>query len=382
MAKKSTTQAKLVAIAGPIEGQTIELAAGEGWPLMVGREKADVLIVDGAVSRRHAELSFRDRQWILQDIKSLNGTFVNGRRIDQPVQLRHEDRIRIGATILEFVFPESWSPPEPTSEQVSPWVTKPQVAPGDTVAGLDISNLETGTERISQEIELTERIAQAGRHAINLSHGIKNILQAVIGGREAVDEALAGENLPQARKAWAILGRNLDLIQKLVFDMLKFVRQDSPTLVKTNFNSVVRTAVETLRLGTKRQKKKITLQADAKIPPARLDPDQMYDVVLNLALNAIFAVPAETGVVRIETHYDATEKKIILKIIDNGPGILDTQVIFEPFHTTKEKAGIGLGLSIARKMILQHNGTIEVQSQPGQGATFTVTLPVESPENS
>jgi signal transduction histidine kinase len=93
-------------------------------------------------------------------------------------------------------------------------------------------------------------------------------------------------------------------------------------------------------------------------------------------------VPAETGVIRIETHYDATGKKIILKIIDNGPGIPDTQVIFEPFHTTKEKAGIGLGLSIARKIILQHKGTIDVQSQPGQGATFTVTLPVESPEES
>jgi signal transduction histidine kinase len=382
MARKATTQAKLVAIAGPVEGQTFELNPGGGWPLMVGREKADVLIADRAVSRRHAELSFRDGQWVLQDMSSANGTFVNGRRIDRPVQLRHEDRIRIGTTIMEFIFPESWSPPEPTSEEVSPWVTKPQITPGDTVAGLDISHLETGAERISQEIDLTERIAQAGRHAINLSHGIKNILQAVIGGREAVDEALASENLPQARKAWAILGRNLDLIQKLVIDMLKFVRQDSPTLVRTNFNSVVRTAVETLRLGTKRQKKKITLQADAKIPPARLDPDQMYDVVLNLALNAIFAVPAETGVIKIETHYDAAEKKIILKIVDNGPGIPDTQVIFEPFHTTKEKAGIGLGLSIARKIILQHKGTIEVQSQPGQGATFTVTLPVESPEES
>jgi signal transduction histidine kinase len=382
MAKKATSQAKLIAIAGPIEGRTIDLVPGGGWPLSVGRAKGDIPIADGAVSRRHAEVSFRDGQWILQDMSSANGTFVNGRRIDRPVQLRHEDKIRIGTTILQFIFPESWNPPEPESPKVSPWVTKPQVSPDDTVAGLDISNLETGAERISQEIELTERIAQAGRHAINLSHGIKNILQAVIGGREAVDEALASENIPQARKAWAILGRNLDLIQKLVIDMLKFVREDNPTLVKTNFNSVVRTAVETLKLGTRRQKKKITLQTDAKIPPARLDPDQIYDVVLNLALNAIFAVPAETGVVKLETHYDAAAKNILLKIIDNGPGIPDTKIIFEPFHTTKEKAGIGLGLSIARKIVLQHKGSIEVQSQPGQGATFIVTLPAESPENS
>ncbi len=381
MAKKAANQAKLFVMAGPMEGQTLELNPGGGWPLMVGREKADIKIADPAVSRRHAELSFRDGQWILQDMNSSNGTFVNGRRIDRPVHLRHEDRIRIGATILQFLFLASWNPPEPVSTEISPWVTKRSSSSDDTVSGLDISNLETGAERISQEIELTERIAQAGRHAINLSHGIKNILQAVIGGREAVDEALAGENLPQARKAWAILCRNFDLIQKLVIDMLKFVRQDSPTLVKTNFNSVVRTAVETLKLGTKRQKKKIILQADPKIPASRLDPDQMYDVVLNLALNAIFAVPPETGVVKIETHFDAEGNKILLKIIDNGPGMSDTQIIFEPFHTTKEKAGIGLGLSIARKIVLQHGGTIEVQSRPGQGATFTVTLPVESPEN-
>lgn len=379
MARKAANQAKLFAMAGPIESQTFDLVAGGGWPLMVGREKADIKIADPAVSRHHAELSFRDGQWILQDLNSSNGTFVNGRRIDRPVHLRHEDRIRIGTTILQFLFPASWNPPDPASAEVSPWVTKRKVSPGDTVAGLDISNLETGAERISQEIELTERIAQAGRHAINLSHGIKNILQAVIGGREAVDEALASDTLPQARKAWTILCRNLDLIQKLVIDMLKFVRQDNPTLVKTNFNSVVRTAVETLNLGTKRQKKKIVLQADTKIPPARLDPDQIYDVVLNLALNAIFAVPAETGVVKIETHFNAAEKKIILKIIDNGPGISDTQIIFEPFHSTKEKAGFGLGLSIARKIVLQHKGTIEVESQLGHGATFIVTLPLETP---
>jgi signal transduction histidine kinase len=243
---------------------------------------------------------------------------------------------------------------------------------------LNLSNLETGAEKLSKEMELTERIAQAGRHAINLSHGIKNILQAVSGGREAVDDGLANNDLAQARKAWPILGRNLDLIQKLVLDMLKFVGQDRPTLVKANFNSVVRTAVETLRLGTKKKRKKISLTTDTQIPPVRLDPDLIYDVVLNLTLNAIFAVPADTGVVRVETHFDAAHQAIVLKVIDNGPGIADTQIIFEPFHTTKHKAGIGLGLSIARKIILQHNGSIEVQSRLNEGATFIVTLPVES----
>ncbi len=380
MTKKSTSQATLIATGGPVEGRHFDLHPGGGWPLSVGREKTDILIADPAVSRRHAELSFRDGQWIIQDMKSSNGTFVNHHRIEGPIHLRHEDQIRVGSTTLQFVFPGSWNPPAPA--KVSPWATRSERSPGDTVAGLNIANLETGAEKLSKEMELTERIAQAGRHAINLSHGIKNILQAVGGGREAMENALERENLAQARKAWPILTHNLDLIQKLVFDMLKFVRQDKPTLVKANFNSIVRTAVETLRLGTKKQRKKITLQTDAKIPPCRLDPDMIYDVVLNLALNAIFAVPADTGVVRVETRFDADAQTILLKVIDNGPGIADTQIIFEPFHTTKHKAGFGLGLSIARKIILQHSGAIDVESRLNEGATFIVALPVESPHNS
>jgi signal transduction histidine kinase len=221
-----------------------------------------------------------------------------------------------------------------------------------------------------------ERVSQAAQTALNLSHGVKNILQAIRGGRDVVDQCLKTNDIARAKRGWEILGENLDKIEKLVLDMLQFSKDSKLDIKRSDFNAVVKSAADSLRAGAQEDGKQITVSVDKDIKPVWIDADRMYDVILNLVLNAVHAVPKRTGVVEIAT--EAKGQAVILSVSDNGPGVEDTESIFEPFHTTKAKVGTGLGLPIARKIVTQHAGTIEVKSERGKGAVFIVTLPAKA----
>ena len=120
---------------------------------------------------------------------------------------------------------------------------------------------------------------------------------------------------------------------------------------------------------------------DEQIPVRQMDADNMHDVVLNLVMNAIDAVEENKGLITVITSYDRIKQIISFSVKDNGPGISadEKDKIWLPFHTTKPKGGTGLGLPIVRKIIDQHDGTITLDSQPGCGAKFTVTLPAKQP---
>ncbi len=220
-----------------------------------------------------------------------------------------------------------------------------------------------------------ERISQAAQTALNLSHGVKNLLQAVKGGIEVVDYAFETGDVERARKGWAILKRNLYRINKLVLDMLTFSKESEPEFASCNFNSLIASAAESLKAEADSRGVLIVVQTDDRIGDVRLDADRIYDVVLNLVLNAIDVVSDRAGVVNVTTELDSANGLLTLRVSDNGPGIEDTEAIFQPFHSAKPKVGTGLGLPIAQKIVTQHGGTIEVASKPGQGATFTVKLP-------
>ena len=120
------------------------------------------------------------------------------------------------------------------------------------------------------------------------------------------------------------------------------------------------------------------------MPPVRADAEQLLQVFLNLALNALQAMPTGASCrsstsLRRATRRGAAAAFLEVRFRDTGVGIPpgDLKNLFIPFFTTKEK-GTGLGLPISQRIIENHGGTIEVRSQPGEGATFTVLLPIEA----
>ena len=361
--------AKATILTGPQRNEQFELT--EGKPIMIGRgsESGRIALHDQAVSRRHAELTFKDGRWAIRDMGSSNGTFVNEKRLAGEFFLNHNDQVRVGATVILF---EQQEHPE-KQKGVEESATEPDVESVDTMVGLSVDNL-----RSKEVAERRERIAQAGQTAVNLSHGIKNLLQTIATGREVVSYGLKKGDMERVKRGWNVLDRNLERIHKLVVNMLKFSKESEVEFKSCEFDRLVESTVETLRNTAEERGVSTSVQTGEQVGLVEIDSDKIQDVILNLVLNAIeAAAESEVGVVNVATELESGGEHIVFAVSDNGPGITDMESIFLPFHSAKPKVGTGLGLAIAKKIVEQHNGSIEVKSKVGKGATFTVRLPVK-----
>jgi len=130
------------------------------------------------------------------------------------------------------------------------------------------------------------------------------------------------------------------------------------------------------------EKQRVSVQKEfPSLPPALLDREQMKQVILNLLLNALQAMPGG-GLLRLSGQVLEDNRWIQLSIQDTGVGIPpeDMNKLFDPFFSTKE-GGVGLGLSIAHRIIDQHRGKIQMESTPGKGTLFTLWLPISQEVN-
>jgi signal transduction histidine kinase len=223
--------------------------------------------------------------------------------------------------------------------------------------------------------EQQKRMAVAGRAAMNMAHGIKNIAQSMRSGGEVMDTALETGDLDIAKRTWPILRQSLGRIEKLSLDMLTFSADHPPNLQRCDLNRLVESVVQRLRPQASQRRVALSEELTEELPQVPMDAEQMTDVVMNLLINAIEAVEADTGTVTVGTELDAVANQVVLCVRDNGPGIENPDTIFEPFYTTKSNLGAGLGLAIAGKIVENHAGTIEVQSVPGEETVFTIRIP-------
>ena len=238
-------------------------------------------------------------------------------------------------------------------------------------AGLAIENV-----RLYETALQSERLAAVGEAVAVLSHHIKNILQALGAGIDVVEMGLKRDNLNKAKDGWPIVQRNLGRINELILNMLAFSKTRVPHWENLNISHVLKEVLDLTR--PRADERKVALLSDLDdIPPIPADADGLNQAFLNLVQNALDAVEDDTGAVTVTCRFDAERQQVVVEVIDNGSGIepdlLDD--IFTPFYSAKGQKGTGLGLAVARKMVLEHHGTIEVASEPDEGATFTVKLP-------
>lgn len=240
-------------------------------------------------------------------------------------------------------------------------------------AGLAIQNF-----KLYQAQLRAERMAAIGETTAALSHSIKNILQALHGGADVVEMGFRSGNMTQSAKGWRIVSRNLDRIYSLTMNLLAYSKQREPQLQPASINSLINECLELIAPAADERGVMAVADLDPHHPPIPLDPDGIHQVVMNLLVNALDAVEPEKGLIRVVTHFDAEKSQSVIEIIDNGSGISPNVLphIFELFHSTKGNRGTGLGLAVARKIVEEHEGTISVQSTPGEGASFTIRLPV------
>jgi signal transduction histidine kinase len=241
--------------------------------------------------------------------------------------------------------------------------------------GLALENL-----RLGAAADQNQRLADAGQTAVSLSHGIKNVIQAIGGSIEVIDYSFKTNKFERALTSWEILKRNLNRVRQFTLDMLAFSVNTKVRLTAANLNTIIENAADSLRRGGNLTGVRMDLQLDKTVPTGQMDADKMHDLVLNLIINAIDAVEENKGIIMVETQYLAAQGAVRLCVRDNGCGIKaeDKEKIWLPFHTTKIKTGTGLGLAMVKRIIEQHGGSVTVESQVGAGSEFSVLLPLSA----
>lgn len=228
----------------------------------------------------------------------------------------------------------------------------------------------------------SERLAAVGETVAALSHHIKNILQALRSGTDVVEMSLDKGQVDKAKGAWPIVSRNLDRINAVILNMLAFSKRRQPMLQMVNVNTILGDCVELL--NSQADERGVAIMADqGDLPPIAADADGLSQALLNLLGNALDAVPDRAGVVTVSTSFDTMQRTARIRIVDNGPGIAPEarEHLFEPFFSTKGQKGTGLGLAVARKVVLEHGGDIRVSSTD-EGTAFTIILPSDAPDQS
>jgi two-component system, NtrC family, sensor kinase len=222
-----------------------------------------------------------------------------------------------------------------------------------------------------------ERLAAMGETVANLSHSIKNILQALRGGADAVELALRRGDIAMAREGWPILGRNLDRIHSLTRNMLAYAKERALDLMRQNPNEIVQEIALLLAPAAERKRVRLSLELDPAMPPIVIDPDAVHQAVMNLLSNALDAVPERVGTIAVHTHFDAERCQAEIAVTDNGPGIPEAirPRLFEAFASSKGQRGTGLGLAVTRKIAVQHGGSVELVTTGSAGTTMRLLLP-------
>lgn len=240
-------------------------------------------------------------------------------------------------------------------------------------AALALDNL-----RLRAACAENKRVVAAGKATLNLSHSIKNILQMVSGAAEVVDFGLRTNQIHRVKRSWDILKPNLDRMKKYTLEMLDYSKERPLNPGPCDFNRVIQGAIESLKAQLKVKNAKINIRIDQKIPRLVLDGERIHEMALNVILNAIDVVDPHMGLVSVETRYDPERQMVLLSVTDNGPGMSDEmkEKIFTPFESDKKKFGTGLGMAIAKQIVDQHKGVIEIDSHLHRGTMFTISLPV------
>jgi two-component system, NtrC family, sensor kinase len=227
----------------------------------------------------------------------------------------------------------------------------------------------------------SEKLASLGKLAAGVAHEINNPLGGILIYSHLLLEDMNKsdvhyENLKKIVKETT---RCKDIVKGL----LDFARPKEPETTAVNVNDVAENALSIVESQALFQNINIQKEYMAAPPKITADASQLHQVFINIILNAAEAMQG-SGTLTIRTFLDKEKKNIHIQFSDTGPGI-DKEIkprLFEPFFTTKEVGkGTGLGLAISYSLIRKHQGTIEVESQEGDGSTFTVRLPIPEQES-
>jgi len=241
----------------------------------------------------------------------------------------------------------------------------------------DVTSIKETERRIQQ----TEKLVAIGQLAAGVAHEINNPLGVILCYTDIIKENYSDNT--EILDDISIIDRHADNCRRIVADLLDFSRSKDSRVEKQmrSINHTIKNVLSMVRQQFLKKQIKIETELDGNLPDCLIDVRRMKQVLLNLIMNASQAI-TNGGNVTIRSRQEGD--KVVITVEDDGSGIAKEvqSKIFDPFFSTKEPGqGTGLGLSVSYGIVREHDGEIAVNSTIGEGAVFTVTLPVNGVNN-
>lgn len=235
-------------------------------------------------------------------------------------------------------------------------------------------NLRNQAQELERQLLASGRLVAVGELTASMAHEFNNPLGIILGFAQGL---LAGMDLADPHYHHVeIIAEEARRCEKLVQELLEFGRPKNAEFALTDIEEIIRRTLDLVQPHASKNRVETAAQIVESLPRLRADAQQLQQVLLNLSLNAVDAMPKGGKLTIGATVNDG--KQITLTVADTGIGI-DADVmpkIFQPFFTSKKRRGLGLGLPICDRIVKSHGGQIEVSSRPEQGTVFEIQLPL------
>jgi two-component system, NtrC family, sensor kinase len=316
------------------------------------------------------------------------GSYILSRIVVKPVNrlLSATDRITSGVygTKVEVTGALELARLAESFNTMSVALGQKQAEVASHVEAVEKANIDLRQAR--EEAVRSEKMASVGLLAAGTAHEIGTPLASIIGYAELLG-AEVEKNQVQADYVRRILDSS-NRIDRIVRGLLDYARPRTPSADLIDASSLVRETIDMLQHQGVFKQCRVEASYEGELPPVKVDVYQLQQVLINLLLNAVDALPADGGrimvSVRLGRRTDFDENREIplrIDVLDNGGGIAKENItrIFDPFFTTKDPGrGTGLGLAISARIIESFSGRITVKSEPCKGSCFSVLLPVNN----
>jgi two-component system NtrC family sensor kinase len=235
-----------------------------------------------------------------------------------------------------------------------------------------MQQLRTTQEQLIQ----SEKLSAVGQFVAGVAHELNNPLTAVVGFSELLQSMSTDEKM---RSHLDRIAKSAHRCHKIVHSLLSFARQHPPERKLVDLHDAIDEVLEIMAYEFRTSNVTVVQDYAANLPAIMADTHQLQQVFVNILGNSRQAIEAVQREGRIVIRTRQSAERVVVEFLDNGPGIRPEHLarIFDPFFTTKPVGkGTGLGLSLCYGLIQEHGGTITARSEPGQGATFAIELPV------
>ncbi|KQC10544.1 MAG: hypothetical protein APR54_03075 [Candidatus Cloacimonas sp. SDB] len=234
--------------------------------------------------------------------------------------------------------------------------------------------------RLVEEKIRIERLASIGETISGLSHYIKNILTGLQGGSYMINKYMKEISSAKLETGWEIVSSSIERISSLVLDMLYYSKERKPEYELIDPKNLAIELIDLYKIKAAEKNIDLQLETEGDLPEIEMDSKSIFRCLVNLISNSLDAFSEkETGNIQIKMR--SIDQQLEISIIDDGAGMTEeTQnQLFTKFFSTKGSSGSGIGLPVSKKIIDEHQGKIEVESEFGKGTEFRIYLPLRKP---